>query len=274
MRSHTITRFFALTALLRVSIAGYVLTDTYARDNFFDAFTPFTETDPTAGFVQFVDYAAAMENKMIGSVSNYGNATYIGVDYNTTTNTGRQSLRITSKKSFTKGLFLADIAHMPGGICGVWPSFWLVGPNWPSMGEIDIIEGVNGATTNTMTLHTSSGCSIQKEGMSGTRIPQTATPTLRNSRGTRAAASYPLTRPTLALASTPLAAASMRRSGLLTLFPSGSSRAARSLLTLAQPLIAATAIIITIITWTQANEAPPSRCIKDPLATSMHISKT
>lgn len=36
------------------------------------------------------------------------------------------------------------------------------------MGEIDIIEGVNGATTNTMTLHTSSGCSIQKSGMSGT----------------------------------------------------------------------------------------------------------
>ncbi len=163
-----VTSLFAFASLLRVSIAGYALTDSYERDNFFDAFTPFTESDPTAGFVQYVDYAAAMQNKMIGAVGNYGNATYMGVDYNTTSDTGRQSVRITSKATFTKGLFLADIAHMPGGICGVWPAFWLVGPNWPSMGEIDIIEGVNGATTNTMTLHTSSGCSIQKSGMSGT----------------------------------------------------------------------------------------------------------
>ena len=129
MRSHAFTNLFAFTTLLRVSIAGYVLTDTYERDNFFDAFTPFTETDPTAGFVQYLDYAAAMENKMIGAVGNYNNATYIGVDYNTTSNTGRQSVRITSKKAFNKGLFLADIAHMPGGVCGVWPAFWLVGPN-------------------------------------------------------------------------------------------------------------------------------------------------
>ena len=167
MHSHGLSGFLALTTFLRVSIAGYVLTDTYERDNFFDAFTPFTESDPTAGFVQFVGYAAAMENKMIGAVGNYGNATYMGVDYNSTTDTGRQSVRITSKKAYNQGLFLADIAHMPGGICGVWPAFWLVGPNWPAMGEIDIIEGVNGATTNTMTLHTSAGCSITKDGMSG-----------------------------------------------------------------------------------------------------------
>lgn len=168
MRSHTTISLFALTTLLRLSIAGYVLTDTYERDNFFEAFQPYTETDPTAGFVQYVGYAAAMEGKLIGAVGNYGNATYMGVDYNSTSDTGRQSVRITSKKAYNKGLFLADIAHMPGGICGVWPAFWLVGPNWPAMGEIDIIEGVNGATTNTMTLHTSSGCSIQKMGMSGT----------------------------------------------------------------------------------------------------------
>ena len=167
MHSHGLSGFFAFTTLLRVSIAGYVLTDTYERDNFFDAFTPFTESDPTAGFVQYVGYAAAMENKMIGAVGNYGNATYMGVDYNSTTDTGRQSVRITSKKAYNKGLFLADIAHMPGGICGVWPAFWLVGPNWPAMGEIDIIEGVNGAQTNTMTLHTSPGCAISNAGMSG-----------------------------------------------------------------------------------------------------------
>lgn len=49
---------------------------------------------------------------------------------------------------------------MPGGICGTWPAFWMFGPNWPSSGEIDIIEGVNAQTTNSITLHTSAGCSM------------------------------------------------------------------------------------------------------------------
>ena len=40
----------------------------------------------------------------------------------------------------------------------VWPSFWTKGPDWPSGGEIDILEAVNRATNNQMTLHTSPGC--------------------------------------------------------------------------------------------------------------------
>jgi len=35
---------------------------------------------------------------------------------------GRNSVRLVSKKSWTHGLFIADIAHMPGGVCGTWPS--------------------------------------------------------------------------------------------------------------------------------------------------------
>ena len=46
---------------------------------------------------------------------------------------------------------------------------WTVGPNWPSNGEIDIIEGVNSQSTNSMTLHTGPGCSITNNGaFSGT----------------------------------------------------------------------------------------------------------
>jgi hypothetical protein len=53
---------------------------------------------------------------------------------------------------------------MPGGICGVWPAFWTFGPNWPSSGEIYIIEGVNAQTTDAITLHTASGCSVSTAG--------------------------------------------------------------------------------------------------------------
>ena len=41
---------------------------------------------------------------------------------------------------------------------------WMVGPNWPDGGEIDIIEGVNSQTSNDMTLHTDDGCSISNTG--------------------------------------------------------------------------------------------------------------
>lgn len=40
---------------------------------------------------------------------------------------GRASVRLEGKTSYTKGLFVADIAHMPGNACGVWPSFWTLG---------------------------------------------------------------------------------------------------------------------------------------------------
>ena len=44
------------------------------------------------------------------------------------------------------------------------PAFWMVGPNWPYDGEIDIIEGVNDQTQNDMTLHSGPSCSISNSG--------------------------------------------------------------------------------------------------------------
>ena len=92
---------------------------------------------------------------------------------------GRYSVRISSKKSWGTGsLVVVDLAHAPGGQCGTWPAMWLLGPNWPWGGEIDIIEGkilhcckgaafggigewelmertgVNSNTKNLMSLHT------------------------------------------------------------------------------------------------------------------------
>ena len=68
------------------------------------------------------------------------------------------------------------MAHMPTG-CGTWPAyvdsvfptipsadvkcrFWMVGPDWPTGGEIDILENVNEETNNGMTLHTAPNCKI------------------------------------------------------------------------------------------------------------------
>ncbi|KIM34118.1 glycoside hydrolase family 16 protein [Serendipita vermifera MAFF 305830] len=83
------------------------------------------------------------------------------VDTKSTLNSGdhRKSVRITSKKSYNKGLFVFDILRAPHG-CAVWPAAWLVGPNWPNGGEIDVIEGVHDNTVNQVTLHTSSGCML------------------------------------------------------------------------------------------------------------------
>lgn len=147
-------------ALVRLSIAGYVLEDDYSPTNFFDSFDFFSGQDPTNGFVSYVDQSTAQSSNLINSTSS---SVYMGVDHTNVTPNGRPSVRLTSKKSYDSGLVILDLAHMPAG-CGTWPAFWTVGPNWPDNGEIDIIEGVNEQSTNAMTLHTGPGCSITNTG--------------------------------------------------------------------------------------------------------------
>lgn len=89
----------------------------------------------------------------------------MGVDStNAASGRGRDSIRISSKKSYNHGLFVLDLAHMPAGACGTWPAFWLLGPDWPNNGEVDIIEGVNTQSVNNMALHTTPGCTITHTG--------------------------------------------------------------------------------------------------------------
>ncbi|KAH9221713.1 glycoside hydrolase family 16 protein [Leptodontidium sp. 2 PMI_412] len=127
------TALFSLLA----AVDAYTLVDTVTRDQ-------------TLGFVDYVTRDSAHQNKVL---SYENNQVYLGVDYTTyAPKGGRSSVRLTNQ-----GLFIADIAHMPVG-CGTWPVFWM--PNWPSLGEIDIIEGVKSQLTNSITLHTSPGCTI------------------------------------------------------------------------------------------------------------------
>lgn len=76
--------------------------------------------------------------------------------------TGRFSVRIESKKTYDKGLFLFDVKHTPFG-CAAWPALWLVdAARWPEHGEIDVLESINNADAggNMMTLHSAQGCSM------------------------------------------------------------------------------------------------------------------
>lgn len=86
--------------------------------------------------------------------------------------TGRFSVRVESKTQYDNGLFIFDVKHTPYG-CGTWPALWLVDSNnWPTNGEIDVMEAVNQASDgNQMTLHTTDNCQMNvKRIMSGTNL--------------------------------------------------------------------------------------------------------
>ncbi|CAF9927162.1 MAG: hypothetical protein ALECFALPRED_003637 [Alectoria fallacina] len=158
--------FLFQAILLEICAASYVLETSYTSANWLDEFSFFTSADPTAGYVNYVDQTTATNNGYINTDNGH---VYMGVDStNIASGSGRNSVRITSNAVYNYGLFALDVSHMPGGICGTWPAFWMFGPNWPNDGEIDIIEGVNDNANNAMTLHTSNGCSITDSSFTGT----------------------------------------------------------------------------------------------------------
>jgi hypothetical protein len=152
-------------SLTQVSVAGnYHLVQDYlsSPSNFFSGFNFYIGEDPTNGTVDYLSESAAAESKLIG----YNHESILlAADAETrlpfSSSVGRKSIRIEGKQNYTHGLFIADIAHVPSG-CGLWPAFWLLGAgdDWPSTGEIDIMEGVHNSIVNQMTLHTTAGCSI------------------------------------------------------------------------------------------------------------------
>lgn len=142
----------------------YNLVDTYAGETFFDEFDYFTGYDPTQGFVHYVPQAQAAQLNLTYASSSSATLrvdTSVGPEDVPNASTGRFSVRVTSKKTYNKGLFLFDIRHSPYG-CGTWPALWLTDPShWPEHGEIDVMEAVNQADEgNQMTLHTTDGCSM------------------------------------------------------------------------------------------------------------------
>lgn len=171
MHSTSLVRLGALLAGTSFASAQYLLETTYDASNFYNEFTFFTGADPTHGFVNYLDASDASAQGLAGTSNGQ---VYLGVDYQNAAPDGRSSVRVSSNAAYTQGLFIADIQHMPGSICGVWPAFWTFGPNWPSSGEIDIIEGVNTQTTDAVTLHTSNGCSMSNSGSAAGSVLSTS----------------------------------------------------------------------------------------------------
>ncbi|KAL4947589.1 concanavalin A-like lectin/glucanase domain-containing protein [Aspergillus filifer] len=164
----------AASALIFPSIAhaagSYTLQRSFEGEKILDHFNFFDQADPTNGFVTYVNQSYAQDAGLV-KITDSGSL-YLGVDYETVLSAdgpGRESVRIESNEYYDQGLYVIDIQHMPGSICGTWPAFWTVGPNWPDDGEIDIIEGVNKHDSNKIVLHTSGSCDVGGEhDMSGT----------------------------------------------------------------------------------------------------------
>lgn len=159
-------------------------------NSFFAGWAFFTEPDPTGGTVTYIDGGAAVSSTLssycpykltfglqqtanLTGINGAGNA-YMAVDTTPVVSGARKSVRITTDFSYTQGIVVLDAVHMPTG-CGTWPAFWSNGPNWPSGGEIDIVEGVNTYTNDQVTLHTNPGCALPSMnadalGISGTLV--------------------------------------------------------------------------------------------------------
>ncbi|KAK7420855.1 hypothetical protein QQZ08_010184 [Neonectria magnoliae] len=140
---------------------AYELATAYVGESLISGFNFIDYPDPTNGFVSYQNKEDAFA-KSLYSVDPVTNVVRLGVDSTNkyALNEGRPSLRLESRESFNRGLFIADFLHMPPSQCGVWPAFWAFGQDWPEGGELDIIEGANLAYTNIISAHTADGCKL------------------------------------------------------------------------------------------------------------------
>ncbi|KAJ7655288.1 glycoside hydrolase family 16 protein [Mycena polygramma] len=145
------------SAAAATASSAWHLTQTYAGSTFFDGWEFWDTSDPTHGVVDYLSQSDG-ENAGLVEINSDGHA-IMRVETTPTVASVRKSIRITTQKSFTGGLVIMDAVHMPTG-CATWPAFWSNGPNWPTGGEIDIVEGVNDYTDNQATIHTAPGCSL------------------------------------------------------------------------------------------------------------------
>lgn len=138
----------------------YFRTEQVVGADFYDWFVFQDIPDPTHGRVTYVNKDTARALNLTYATSD---SFILRTDYQKVlapADPGRNSVRLMSKKTFTKHIAIFDIRHMPQG-CGTWPAVWTTTENtWPNGGEVDILEGVNDQGPNASTLHTTAGCTM------------------------------------------------------------------------------------------------------------------
>ncbi|TFL02781.1 laminarinase [Pterulicium gracile] len=172
-----------LPLAVQVSAGTFAQTNAHQGSGFLKAFSVEAIADPTRGRVKYVDAATAdAQNLTYAS----GDHFVLRADYKTklsSSGPGRSSVRLKSNKKYSKAIMIFNIRHMPVG-CGTWPALWTVGSNWPSQGEIDILEGVNDRGPNQVTLHTAKGCTMPSyRDQSGTTVGTNCDAAVNNNKG-------------------------------------------------------------------------------------------
>ncbi|KAM0748959.1 hypothetical protein T439DRAFT_327462 [Meredithblackwellia eburnea MCA 4105] len=153
------------------------LVQKWSGANFFDGWYWADYADPTHGLVTFVNQSYGMANKYAYINSNGAAVMTMdrGNSWKAPSSRNRSSVRISSLQTFNVGtMIILDMNHIPYGP-GVWPAAWMVGPNWPYSGEIDIVEGVNSNNQNQATLHSGGGTCVRDTSASETGAGQSWT---------------------------------------------------------------------------------------------------
>lgn len=113
------------------AVKTYQIFDSYDSTNFFDKFNFFVSNfntddyanvDPTHGYV---NYRSRKDAETLGLIQTQGTEMYVGVNHGDTfdvSGKGRDSIRLESKATYTKGLIIASFSHLPEQSCGTWPA--------------------------------------------------------------------------------------------------------------------------------------------------------
>ncbi|KAI9203717.1 uncharacterized protein BJ171DRAFT_509397 [Polychytrium aggregatum] len=136
----------------------YSLAQDFSGSSFYDYFTFANGHDVSANSsALYVNQTYALGHNLTWVQSG---VFYTSVDTSSVTpeSAGRPSIRLESRLLYDEGLFIMDLTHIPDG-CGTWPSIWFknqVGSQ--IVGELDIIEGINGTPDGHSIIHTADGC--------------------------------------------------------------------------------------------------------------------
>ncbi|KAH9475540.1 putative glycosidase C21B10.07 [Psilocybe cubensis] len=151
--------------------ATYILSENIIGDAFYSHFDWEAVPDPNHGRVNYVDQATSVAQNLTYASSD---SFILRTDYTSVLGIdgpGRNSVRIRSKNTYTTHVAIFDLRHMPQG-CGTWPGVKEVKESdKPKGGLVDIVEGVNDQPPNSISLHTTEGCTMpakrRQKGVSG-----------------------------------------------------------------------------------------------------------